>query len=143
MITYRTFGVALRLGSAAAAKPSKDAAANPPGASSCGDCRKSGFSRPLLYFYWRNTSAANCCERCAANAKCAFSIWQPPNAGGAALGHCCPSPAAASSCHGSGGTTATAAAAAATASAAAVAGAQRRVRARQRWAGNGGGLAVL
>ena len=97
MPTLRTFGVALLLGSAAATTPSD--------APACGDCCKGGFSKPLLYFYWRNTSAADCCTLCAANATCAFSIWQPPNAGSAALGHCFPSPAAASGWHGSGSTT--------------------------------------
>ena len=74
------------------------------GDSACGDCKPGGFRAPLLYFHLVNVSAADCCARCAANATCAFSIWQPrPTA--TPVGNCFFSPASASGWHTGGETT--------------------------------------
>ena len=53
------------------------------------DCRAGGFSKPVLYFEFRNTSAEECCRLCQANATCAFAIRRESD------GMCWPSPATA------------------------------------------------
>jgi hypothetical protein len=50
------------------------------------DCRAGSFRRPVLYMEWRNMSREGCCQLCAANSSCAFSLhraadgmcWQSP-----------------------------------------------------------------
>jgi hypothetical protein len=59
----------------------------PAPAATCGDCREGDFRTPLIYFYWRNTSAQRCCDLCSTNETCAYAIHD------GTIGNCFPSPA--------------------------------------------------
>lgn len=63
----------------------------------CGDCREGDFNEPRIYFYWRNTTAAECCDLCSANTTCAFAIHD------GTVGNCFPSPASSTGFKSQGG----------------------------------------
>ena len=71
------------------------AAPTPP--ATCGDCREGDFNDPRIYFYWTNTTAAQCCDLCSANKTCAFAIHD------GTVGSCFPSPASSTSFKSQGG----------------------------------------
>jgi hypothetical protein len=63
----------------------------------CGDCREGDFRTPPIYFYWRNTTAQECCDLCSANSTCAFAIHD------GTVGNCFPSPATSTGFKSQGG----------------------------------------
>lgn len=69
----------------------------PPPPPTCDDCREGDFNEPRIWFYWRNTTAAQCCDLCSANKTCAFAIHD------GTVGNCFPSPASSTGFKSQGG----------------------------------------